>query len=68
MMILRWLYFAAGIIGCVFITSQVWIRAGWMLGLFMALMCFVSAVEALERTLMKQWKMKKVVTWEEVDE
>ena len=65
MKVLRWIYFAGGTVGWVGIVTQIWHRAGWALGAFSALWAFVSIVDWLERTMLAQWNMKRVVTYEE---
>ena len=67
MMVLRWLYFAIGTVGWSFISVKIWRGEGWFLGLIISLTAFIYICEWLEKTMLKQWKMKKIVTYEEVD-
>ena len=65
MMVLRWLWFVLGSIGFVLVTVKIWRGEGWVLGGIMAMMSFVSICNWLEDTMLKQWHMKKIVTYEE---
>ena len=67
MMILRWLYFALGMGGWIIICVQIWHRAGWMLGAIAAISAFNVLLDWLESTMLKQYKMKRIVTYEEIE-
>lgn len=65
MMILRWIWFLSGFLGWVVIVANVWREMGWMYGVLLAVVSLVSIVDWLERTMLKQWNMRKITIYEE---
>ena len=66
MMFLRWIWFTLGSCGWILVTVKIWRGEGWMLGVLLICTAFVSIMDWLERTLLKQFKMKRIVTYEEI--
>lgn len=65
MMVLRWLYFGIGTCGWVLIVFHIWRAMGWFFGAFAMVIGLLMVLQWLEETVLKQWKMKKIVTYKE---
>jgi hypothetical protein len=63
MMTLRWLYFIGGVGGWIFIVFNVWHAMGWMFGAFLMAVAILSVSEWFNSTMLKQWKMRKVISY-----
>jgi hypothetical protein len=65
MMILRWLWFCLGLLGWVLIVLTIWHKMGWIFGVFLTLLALLNIAEWTERMLLKQWKMRKITSYED---
>ena len=67
MMALRWIYFGMGSCGWIVMGFQVWHKMGWVYGLFFSAVVLLLASQWAEDLLLKQWKMKRIISYIDIE-